>query len=84
MTDTKIIGVTFDQEFHINIALDNGEEIIYNMRPKLITARFQELSDNKVFLEGALKGGKAICWSTGAELSLDEILLTFAVAENNL
>lgn len=75
MTDTKMIEVAFDREFHINIVLDNGEKIIYNMRPKLITARFQELSDYKVFLEGAIKGGKAIYWSTGAELSLDEILL---------
>lgn len=75
MTDTKIREVAFDQEFHIHIVLDNGDSIVYDMQPKLITARFQELSDSHVFLEGSIMGGKIISWSTGVELTLDEILL---------
>lgn len=75
MTDTKISGLSFDKEFHIHITLNSGHEIIYDMQPKLVTARFQELSDLVVFQSGSLVGGRSICWSTGAELSLDEIFL---------
>lgn len=75
MTDARMKKVVFQEGYKLDIFLDNGHQIIYNLGPKLETARFQELSDWDVFTKGQLVGEKRICWATGAELSLNEIFL---------
>lgn len=75
MADTRMQEVQFQEGYRLDILLDNGHRIIYNLEPKLVTARFQELASREAFYDGYLLDGKRICWKSGAELTLDEILL---------
>lgn len=75
MADARMKDVIFQEDFQLDISLDSGHRIIYNLGPKLETARFSELSDWNIFCSGWLVGGKRICWTTGVELTLNEILL---------
>lgn len=73
-TDIKIKMVEFQDDFHIYVYLSNGEQIIYDLKPKLKTARFRELSDKAFFKKGYVES-EMIRWDVNTEISLDEILL---------
>lgn len=75
MTESRMTEVLFLEGYRLNILLNSGQRIIFDLGPKLITARFQELQEWEDFVEGHLVDGRRICWATGAELTLDEILL---------
>lgn len=75
MTDIKIRDVSFEKDFEIRILLNNGHKIIYNMKPKLETARFLDLKDIDLFKKGTVKKGKSIYWNDSTELTLDEIMM---------
>lgn len=75
MADNKIAKAKCADGYQLEIYLDNGDRISYDLKPKIVTARFQELRDEEVFRTGYVPDGKRICWKTGAELTLDEIML---------
>lgn len=74
MTDVKINHVQFLEHYRMDIALDNGHRVIYNLKPKLTTVRFKELEDWEVFSKGKIVLGTRICWYTGVEVTLNEIM----------
>lgn len=78
MCRLRIIEVIFLEDYKMNIALSNGHGILYDISPKLKTARFQTLQPASVFCSGQLSQDSMICWPDGTELSLDEILLELA------
>lgn len=72
----KIERVIFLEDYQLDILLSNSHRIIYNLEPKLKTARFSDLSDPEIFSSGDLNDNKVICWNVPAELSLEEILFS--------
>lgn len=74
MSGVKIAEVKFQPDFCVEIDLTNGHRIIYNLQPKLVTARFKGIDDWNCFCEGEIIDGSRIVWNDSMELSLDEIL----------
>lgn len=75
MADIRIEAVGFLEGYRLDILLSNGHRIIYNLQPKLVTARFADLNQPELFSKGEVIEGRVICWNANTELSLDEILL---------
>lgn len=75
MGDIEILEVKFLENFKVDLYLSNGHRIIYNLKPKLITARFKELECWDYFAQGKIKRGKVIYWDENTELTLGEILI---------
>lgn len=71
----QIVKVIFKENFLLNIFLTNGGNIIYDLKPKLVTARFRDIENWEQFCTGKVIEGKIIRWNLTTELSLDEILL---------
>ncbi len=71
----RIVGVTFLDDYKLDITLSNGHGILYDISPKLKTARFQNLHQVSLFRSGQLSQDGIITWRDGTELSLDEIIL---------
>lgn len=70
-----IKDVKFLPNHRLNILLTNGHEIIYDITPKISTARFLSLSKDSVFQKGTLSEDGVIQWGGGIELGLEEILM---------
>lgn len=76
MTAGRISEMKFKKEYLIVIILDNGEEVVYDMRPRLVSARFWELADWRIFSEGRLvNSNKVIRWNDHTEITIEEIML---------
>ena len=71
---TKMYSVVFLQGFQLEVVMSDGRGYLYDMRPKLKTVRFYDLSDWEVFSKGYIKSEQMICWDNGIELSADEIM----------
>ena len=78
MASLWIEDIRFRKDYLIEITLSNHHKIIYDIKPKLITARFRDLEDEELFLSGRLFDGNTICWSPGIELSLEEIMINIS------
>lgn len=76
MADIRMEDISFMEDYQLNILLSSGHRIIYNLRPKLVTARFADLTQPGLFSAGKIIEGKIIRWNSNTELSLDEIILT--------
>lgn len=73
--DIKIRDVSFEKDYKIEVLLNNGHKVIYNMKPKLETARFLELRNMGLYKKGIVKKGKSIYWNVNTELTLAEIMM---------
>lgn len=71
---TKIEKIEFWEQYHIKLYLTNGHAVIYNLYPRIKTARFFHLSDEKLFKEGQIVRGDVIKWDGMTEVSLEEIM----------
>lgn len=71
----SITDVKFLKDYNLNILLSNGHGVLYNIAPKLRTARFQALQSESIYYSGYLSANGVICWQDGTELTLDEIVL---------
>lgn len=72
----KIAEVKFIEEYIILILLKDGHELVYDMKPRLVTARFRDLTDWKLFSEGKImNSNKIIKWNDNTEISIEEIML---------
>lgn len=71
---TKMNSVVFLQDFQLEVVMSDGRCYLYDMRPKLKTVRFYDLSDWEVFSKGYIKREQMICWDNGSELFVDEII----------
>lgn len=70
----KIKKVVFLEDFSLKVQLESGQNYVYDMKPKLKTVRFYDLSDWGMFSKGYIRNNQAICWDNGTELYLDEII----------
>lgn len=74
IADIKISNVEFLPDFCVKAVLSNGHVVIYNLQPKLVTARFKGIDEWDRFNKGEVVDGSRIIWEDGIELSVDEIL----------
>lgn len=76
MVTVRIKDINYEKEYCLKIILQDGTKITYDMKPKLVTARFKDLEDTKVFLEGEVaESGRMIRWNPNTEISIEEILM---------
>lgn len=76
MVTVRIKDINYEKEYCLKIILQDGAKISYDMKPKLVTARFKDLEDTKVFLQGkVVESGRMIRWNTNTEISIEEILM---------
>lgn len=76
MVETEIKAVEYGEEYQILVFLKNGDKLVCDMKPKLITARFRDLADWEVFCSGRIgKSGRIIKWNDNTEISVDEMML---------
>lgn len=71
----KIQKVAFENDYIVHIILNTGKEECFNMKPRLVEARFMELNDVEKFKHGELVNEKIIHWSDITEITLAELLV---------
>lgn len=77
MQTVEMTKIELEENYQMHIRLSNGHEIVYNLKPRVNTARFQELENEEVYWKGALdRDGMVVRWPGGIELSIDEVLIT--------
>lgn len=74
MGDKRIDKVIFNKDYKVDILLANGEKLVCDMAPKLVTARFTELTDMELFKKGEVLDGRVIRWNLNTEISIDEMI----------
>lgn len=75
MTDS-IAEVKFREDYEVVILLKSGHQLLYDMNPRLVTARFRDLTDFRLFAKGVIvHSGKIIKWNENTEISIEEIML---------
>lgn len=70
----KIQSIMFFPDFTIQVVLSDGEQINYNLKTKLLTARFKGIEKWENFNKGKVVGDYRICWGYGIELTLAEMM----------
>lgn len=69
----KITSVTPSAEYRLTICLDNNNAVMLDMGKKLLSIRFSELRDERVF-EAVETDGKLVYWPGGFSMDIKEIL----------
>lgn len=71
---SRIHSVLLTEDHKIAVELENGSSFVYNMRSKLLTARFAALADKEFFQRGRLIDGDCIKWSDSLMIYAYEML----------
>ena len=71
---SKTRSVQFWDDYKIAVELENGSSFVYNLKPKLQTARFAVLEDIDFFKSGRLVDNDCIRWSDSVMLYIYEML----------
>ena len=69
----KIIRVVASADYLLIVTFDNEHTVTLDMKRKLQTVRFSELSDWALF-NSATTDGRAIMWPNGTSISTTEII----------
>ena len=69
---TKIVRVIPKEDYCVEIALDNGSEVLLDLKSRLKTARFGMLAD-KEFFRKATTDGICVSWEEKIEISISEV-----------
>lgn len=71
---SKMRSVQLLNNYKIAVELDNGSSFVYNLKPKLQTARFAALVDRDFFQSGQLVNQDCIRWNDSLILYCYEML----------
>ena len=71
---SKIICITANDDYTLEIDLDNHHKIIYDMKPRLQAVRFCTLSDLGRFKALHIENGNTLVWDSLCQISIDEII----------
>ena len=71
---SKMHSVQLLNDYKIAVELDNGSSFVYDLKPKLQTARFTALVDRDFFQSGQLVDNDCIRWSDSLMLYAYEML----------
>jgi hypothetical protein len=70
----KIAGAIANDDYTLAIMLNNHHQIIYDMRPRLQTVRFSELSDLERFKAIRVEYENTLVWDNLCQITIDEII----------
>lgn len=70
----RIVSVKADDDYLLEIQLDNSHKIIYDMKPRLQSVRFCELSDLDRFKGVRIDHGNTLVWDSLCQITIDEII----------
>lgn len=70
----RIVSVKANDAYMLEIQLDNGHKIIYDMKPRLRTVRFCELTDLNRFQDVQIENENTLVWDSFCQITIDEII----------
>lgn len=70
----RIVSVKANNAYMLEIQLDNGHKIIYDMKPRLRTVRFCELTDLNRFQDVQIENENTLVWDSFCQITIDEII----------
>ena len=70
----RIVSVKAKDAYMLEIQLDNGHKIIYDMKPRLRTVRFCELTDLNRFQDVQIENENTLVWDSFCQITIDEII----------
>lgn len=69
---SKIAGLVPQEDYRIEVLLDNGSSVTLNLESRLETIRFSMLADKELFRR-AVTDGSFIRWDNKVEISVNEL-----------
>ena len=69
-----IIKAVPNDDHTVTIVLSNHHQIIYDLRPRLQSARFCELSDLTKFRMVRIEHANTLVWNNLCQIAIDEII----------
>ncbi|MEA4932482.1 MAG: DUF2442 domain-containing protein [Lawsonibacter sp.] len=69
---SKIIDLVPQEDYRLEVKLDNGSSVILSLKSRLETMRFGILADKELFGR-AVTDGSYIRWDNKVEVSLNEL-----------
>ena len=69
---SKITGLVPQENYRLEVLLDNGSSVILNLESRLETIRFGMLADRELF-QRAVTDGNFIRWDNKVEISVNEL-----------
>lgn len=69
---SKITGLVPQEDYRIEVLLDNGSSVTLNLESRLETIRFGMLADKELF-QRAVTDGSFIRWDNKVEISVNEL-----------
>lgn len=69
---SKITGLTPQEDYRLEVQLDNGSSVTLNLESRLGTLRFGMLTDKELFRQ-ATTDGSYIRWDNKVEISVNEM-----------
>lgn len=70
----RIVSVKANAAYMLEIQLDNGHQIIYDMKPRLRTVRFCKLTDLNRFQDVQIENENTLVWDSFCQITIDEII----------
>lgn len=70
----KIINVKPNDDYTLEIKLDNHHKIIYDIKPRLQAVRFCNLANIDRFKDVKIANGNMLVWDCLCQISIDEII----------
>ncbi|MDI6914483.1 MAG: DUF2442 domain-containing protein [Desulfitobacteriaceae bacterium] len=69
---SKITGLVPQEDYRLEVQLDNGSSVTLNLESRLQTLRFGMLADKELF-KRAVTDGSYIRWNGKVEISVNEL-----------
>ncbi|MGE4485805.1 MAG: DUF2442 domain-containing protein [Oscillospiraceae bacterium] len=69
---SKITGLVPQEDYRLEVRLDNGSSVTLNLESRLQTIRFGMLADKELF-KRAVTDGSYIRWDGKVEISINEL-----------
>lgn len=70
----KIVNVVPNDDYTLEIQLNNQHKIIYDMKPRLQAVRFCGLADINKFKAVTVENGNTLVWDSLCQITIDEII----------
>ena len=71
---SKIISIVPNDDYTLEIVLDNHHKIIYDMKPRLKSVRFCGLDDLNKFKAVIIEDGNTLVWDSLCQITINEII----------
>lgn len=71
---SKIVSIVANDDYTLEIELNNHHKIIYDIKPKLKTARFCGLLDINKFKAVSVENENTLVWDSLCQITINEII----------